>query len=100
MIALPSDKLTWHGVCDTWQNEKEGLQMSNEKEKTKNEAVCISASGAASRYSLNVNTLANLRYRREGPKYFKRGRSAFYRIDDFEAWLFATPILTKDSLEK
>lgn len=36
---------------------------------------------------LNPKTLANLRSQGRGPRFFKRGRKVFYRVEDLERWL-------------
>lgn len=46
-----------------------------------------------------VGSLANLRSLGRGPKYHKCGRKVIYRVEDLEAYLFSTPVLTRDSVE-
>ena len=53
---------------------------------------------AAELYGLSVGSLANLRSKKLGPRYYTRGRKIFYRVDDLEAWLFQNQILTIDSI--
>ena len=53
----------------------------------------------SSKYGIPLGTLANLRYQKRGPKYFRRGRSVHYFFADVEAWLKSDPVLTKDSYE-
>lgn len=53
---------------------------------------------AAEVYGISAGTLANLRSRKEGPQYFKRGRAVFYFVRDFEAWLTRNPVLTRESV--
>ena len=36
---------------------------------------------------LSPKTLANLRSQGRGPRYYKRGRKVFYRVEDIERWL-------------
>jgi predicted DNA-binding transcriptional regulator AlpA len=50
-------------------------------------------------YGISAGTLANLRSKREGPKFYKRGRAVVYFLSDVEAWLRQSPVLTRDSLE-
>jgi hypothetical protein len=50
-------------------------------------------------YGIPLGTLANLRYQKRGPRYFRRGRSILYFSSDFEAWLKSDPVLTKESCE-
>lgn len=49
-------------------------------------------------YGIAVGTLANMRYRKTGPKYYRCGRSVYYRIDEFEDWQLRNPVLTSESL--
>ncbi len=46
-----------------------------------------------------TGTLANLRLAKRGPRFFKVGRKVVYRVEDLEAFLFARPVLTRDSVE-
>ena len=50
-------------------------------------------------YGVPLGTLANMRYRKEGPKYFKTGRRVFYFVEDVENWLRQNPVLTVDAIE-
>lgn len=50
-------------------------------------------------YPLSVGTLANERYHKRGPKYFRCGRKVLYLVEDLEAWLFRNPVLTIDSID-
>lgn len=49
-------------------------------------------------YGLSVGSLANLRAKRLGARYYKSGRRVFYLVEDLEAWLLGNPMLTIDSL--
>ena len=49
-------------------------------------------------YGIPVGTLANWRYRKVGPKYYKISRKVFYLVRDFEEWFRHNPVLTSDSL--
>ena len=48
-------------------------------------------------YGVSVGTLANLRYQKRGPNFYKVGKSVFYFVVDFESWLKSKPVLTIDS---
>jgi len=50
-------------------------------------------------YGFSKGTLANLRNKREGAKFYKVGRKVLYRVEDLENWLFQNPVQTVDSLE-
>jgi len=52
----------------------------------------------AQAYGLAEGSLANMRYKKVGPKYFKIGRRVLYFFDDFEQWLRQNPIVTRDSV--
>ena len=60
--------------------------------------ITITPKEAAEIYGLSVGTLANDRYNKRGPKYFRCGRKILYRVDYLEGWLFQNPVLTIDSL--
>lgn len=49
-------------------------------------------------YAIPAGSLANMRYQKRGPKYFKLGRKVLYFIDDLENWLKQNPVLTMDTL--
>jgi predicted DNA-binding transcriptional regulator AlpA len=50
-------------------------------------------------YGFSEGTLANLRYQKRGPKYYRIGqRKILYYIDDIESWIRQCPVLTIDSL--
>ncbi len=54
---------------------------------------------AAEAYGLSVGSLANLRFRGLGCKYYKvGGKKVLYLVSDFENWIKRNPILTIDSL--
>ena len=43
-------------------------------------------------------SLANLRFRKQGPKYYKLNAKVLYKRADLEAWFSARPVLTRDSM--
>lgn len=47
---------------------------------------------------LSVGTLANLRSRKQGPRYLKLGQKVLYKRRDLEQWFESSPVLTRDSL--
>lgn len=47
-------------------------------------------------FGLDVGTLANLRWKKKGPKFFKVGRRVYYFLKDVEDWLRRNPVLTAD----
>lgn len=50
-------------------------------------------------YSLNKGTLANMRSKKIGPKYYKVGGLVLYKAEDVEAWIEDHKILTTESQE-
>ena len=51
-------------------------------------------------YGVPVGSLANLRYKKQGPRYFKRGRRILYLVEDVEKWLLSNPVQTIDSIKE
>ena len=49
-------------------------------------------------YGIPVGTLANLRYQKRGPKYYRVSRKVLYALSDVENWIMRNPVLTADSL--
>lgn len=45
---------------------------------------------------LSPKWLGNLRSRGHGPRYFKRGRRVFYRVQDVRLWIMANEVETAD----
>lgn len=50
-------------------------------------------------YSVPVGTLANWRWSKRGPKFFKVNRKVLYRAEDLEEFFTANPVLTMDSVK-
>lgn len=53
---------------------------------------------AAFMYGFSSGYLANLRTKRRGPHFFKRGRKILYRVADLEQWVTESPVKTIDQL--
>ena len=49
-------------------------------------------------YSVPKGTLANWRWAKKGPKYYKVNHKVLYRLEDLEDFFTANPVLTVDSL--
>jgi hypothetical protein len=47
---------------------------------------------------LNPGTMANLRWKRQGPRFYKRGHLVLYRFSDIDDWLSSQPVFTRDSM--
>lgn len=66
--------------------------------------IYISPKEASEISGITVGYLANLRFQKKGPKYYKplgsgKRYRVFYRRDEFLAWLESEPVLTIDSIE-
>ena len=48
-------------------------------------------------YGLHPGTLANMRSKLTGPRFFKRGRTVIYFCEDVELWLRETPVMTAEA---
>jgi predicted DNA-binding transcriptional regulator AlpA len=49
-------------------------------------------------FGIPRGSLANLRWEKRGPRYFKVGaRRVLYRLADIRAWTESAPVLTKES---
>lgn len=48
------------------------------------------------RYGVSVEVLANRRWKKQPPPFYKIGRKVLYRISDVEAFIFKNPVLTTD----
>ncbi len=58
----------------------------------------ISDTEAADRYGYAKGTLSNMRSKRIGPRFYKRGAKVFYAIEDFDQWIGERPVLTRDMM--
>jgi hypothetical protein len=47
-------------------------------------------------YGIPEGTLANLRMKKQGPRYFRVGRRVLYLSEDLEAWIKANPVQTNE----
>lgn len=55
------------------------------------EPVMLTAAQVAERYGITSSNLRQMRFRREGPPFYKpTERVVLYRIDEFEEWLDTT----------
>ena len=57
----------------------------------------LSPKEIAQSYGIPEGTLANMRWQKQGPKYYRIGRRILYKVTDVEAWLFSHLVLTIDS---
>ena len=58
--------------------------------------VSVTPEQAAKLYGLNPGSLANMRCRKQGPRYFRVGKKVLYKVEDLERWLFEEPVMTID----
>ena len=68
--------------------------MKKIKEETR---LYITPKQAAAMYGFSFGYLANLRSKRQGPAFYKRGRKILYKVSDFEAWITVNRIKTIES---
>ena len=54
----------------------------------------------AATYDCSIGTLGNHRSKGTGPRYYKQNRRIYYKVSDFEAWLFQNPVMTTDAHEE
>jgi predicted DNA-binding transcriptional regulator AlpA len=53
----------------------------------------------AKAFGFSRGTLANMRSKKIGPKYYKvQNRKVLYRFADVEKWIQSYPVLTRDSM--
>jgi hypothetical protein len=60
--------------------------------------IAVGRKEAAAIIGVSDGHLANLASRKLGPKFYKCGAKAIYKLSDLEEWAFAHPVLTVDSL--
>ncbi len=66
--------------------------------KEKPEKITLTSEEIEAIYGVDKGTLANLRCKRQGCPYFKRGKRVYYKKSDWENYLFSSPVLTSDSI--
>lgn len=64
----------------------------------KDERRFIEPKQAAIMFGFSVGYLANLRAKKQGPKYYKPGKKVLYKVSEFEAWVTANPVKTIDQM--
>ncbi|MBW2543952.1 MAG: hypothetical protein JRD43_00490 [Deltaproteobacteria bacterium] len=69
-----------------------------EKFRGKPDRVAMAPKEIEDAYGIPAGTLANWRYRKVGPKYYRVSRKVFYLVRDFDEWFRQEPVLTLDSL--
>jgi hypothetical protein len=62
--------------------------------------IALKPSEVKAMFGIPEGTLANMRWAKRGPRYFKKpgGRGVFYILAEVEAWITSQPVLTVDSL--
>lgn len=56
----------------------------------------IRPADVAEKFPLSVKRLEKLRGQGRGPRFYRRGRSIFYREEDVAKWIEAGAVLTND----
>ena len=76
--------------------------MSQHEQKRELKKVTLTPAEVEAVFGICKGTLANLRWSKRGPRYFKRpgGRGVFYLLADVETWITSQPVQTLDSLER
>jgi len=70
----------------------------SENNSKKIEREAFTPSDVAYMFQMSEGTLANMRCRRTGPRFYKVGRKVLYFKPDLEIWSKANPIQTIDSV--
>ena len=69
------------------------------KNRGESEPRALTPQEVSEQYAVSTGTLANWRYRLEGPKFHRvRTRMILYFREDLERFFKQNPVLTKDSL--
>lgn len=63
--------------------------------------IALKPSEVRAMFGIPEGTLANLRWAKKGPRYFKKpnGRGVFYLLSDVHDWITSQPVQTMDSIE-
>jgi hypothetical protein len=75
--------------------------MSHPEQKRELKKIALTPAEVYATFGIPPGTLANLRWSKRGPRYFKRpgGRGIFYLLSDVEAWITSCPVQTLESIE-
>jgi len=75
--------------------------MSHREQKRELKKIALSPADVFVTFGIPPGTLANLRWAKKGPRFFKMpgGRKIFYLISDVEEWITSQPVQTLDSIE-
>jgi hypothetical protein len=62
--------------------------------------IALKPSEVRETFGIPEGTLANLRWARKGPRYFKRpgGRGIFYLLADVEVWITSRPVYPSEGV--
>jgi hypothetical protein len=63
--------------------------------------IALRPSEVKATFGIPEGTLANLRWAKKGPRYFRKpgGRAIFYLLSDLETWLTSEPVQPRVSIE-
>ena len=75
--------------------------MSHREQKRELRKIALTPVEVYATFGVPTGTLANLRWSKRGPRYFKRpgGRGILYLLSDVEAWITSCPVQTLESIE-
>ena len=96
LSSISSEKCTKEKI--TIKHPKEEIMQPQPERNTikKPNKKYLTPAEIAEVYSLNVNTLANMRAQRKGPIFFKAGKKILYSIDAVEQWIISNKRITID----
>jgi hypothetical protein len=74
---------------------------SHRKQKAELKKITLSPAEVTAVFGIPEGTLANLRWTKKGPRYFRRpgGRGILYLVSDVETWVTSCPVQTLESIE-
>jgi hypothetical protein len=74
-------------------------KTKTQRDEKKIKKVFISPEEVETMTSIPVGSLANMRWKKEGVKFYKKGRKILYDISEVETWIREGGVLTVDSLD-
>jgi hypothetical protein len=75
--------------------------MSHREQKRQLQKIALTPVEVYATFGIPPGTLANLRWAKKGPRYYKRpgGRGVFYLMADVLEWITSQPVQTMDSVD-
>jgi len=74
-----------------------GFRHTSKEKRTKIEKRALTPEEVADAYSIATGTLANMRSKKVGIKFYRCGRKILYRREDVENFVFSNPVMTSDA---